>query len=118
MNVRMMLEFLVPGVKDAEESDLRAEVLGSRVAIAVSIVLRTVTPSLRNARKFLAVRIAISLPSQLDCLERSQHLPGIVEVSLVIEVLKNLGKHQVTNRQKAVGPAARRVFRPALSSFR
>jgi hypothetical protein len=28
VNVRMMLEFLVPGVKDAEESDLRAEVLG------------------------------------------------------------------------------------------
>ena len=28
MNVRMMLEFLVPGVKDTEESDLRAEALG------------------------------------------------------------------------------------------
>src|SRR5580704_3097290 len=27
MDVRMMLEFLIPGVKDAEESDLRAEVL-------------------------------------------------------------------------------------------
>ena len=27
MNVRMMLEFLVPCVQDAEESDLRAEVL-------------------------------------------------------------------------------------------
>ena len=27
VNVRMMQEFLVPGVKDAEESDLRAEVL-------------------------------------------------------------------------------------------
>ncbi len=28
VNVRMMLEFLVSGVKDAEESDLRAEVPG------------------------------------------------------------------------------------------
>src|SRR6266566_6625583 len=28
VNVRMMLEFLVPGVKDAEESNLRAEALG------------------------------------------------------------------------------------------
>ncbi len=28
VNVRMVLEFLVPGVKDAEESDLRAEALG------------------------------------------------------------------------------------------
>ena len=28
VNVRMMLEFLVPGVKDAEESDFRAEALG------------------------------------------------------------------------------------------
>jgi hypothetical protein len=28
VNVRMMLEFLVPGVQDAEESDLRAETLG------------------------------------------------------------------------------------------
>ncbi len=28
VNVRMMLEFLVPGVKDAEESDFRAETLG------------------------------------------------------------------------------------------
>jgi len=28
VNVRMMLEFLVPGVEDAEESDLRAEALG------------------------------------------------------------------------------------------
>src|ERR1700691_1465967 len=27
MNVRMMLEFLVPGVQDAEESDLAAEML-------------------------------------------------------------------------------------------
>ncbi len=27
MNVRMMLEFLVPGVQDAEESDLGTEVL-------------------------------------------------------------------------------------------
>ena len=27
MNVRMMLELLIPGVQDAEESDLRAEVL-------------------------------------------------------------------------------------------
>lgn len=27
MNVRMMLEFLVPGVKDTEESDLRTEML-------------------------------------------------------------------------------------------
>jgi hypothetical protein len=28
VNVWMMLEFLVPGMKDAEESDLRAEALG------------------------------------------------------------------------------------------
>ena len=28
VNVRMMQEFLVPGVKDAEESDLGAEALG------------------------------------------------------------------------------------------
>src|SRR5438552_18278677 len=28
VNVRMMLEFLIPGVKDGEESDLRAEVTG------------------------------------------------------------------------------------------
>ena len=28
MNVRMMLELLIPGVQDAEEADLRAEVLG------------------------------------------------------------------------------------------
>ena len=28
MNMRMMLDFLIPGVEDAEESDLRAEALG------------------------------------------------------------------------------------------
>jgi hypothetical protein len=28
MNVRMMLEFLVPGVEDAEETDLGAEMPG------------------------------------------------------------------------------------------
>ena len=28
MNVRMMLEFLIPGVKNAEEPDLGAETLG------------------------------------------------------------------------------------------
>jgi hypothetical protein len=40
------------------------------------------------------------LTAELDCRQRGQYLPGLIEVSLVIETLQDLGQHQVANCQR------------------
>jgi len=60
-----------------------------RVAITVSMVLRTVTPRWRSVRKFFAAWTAISCPPN-STTTNEVAFPGVVEVGFAGEALQNL----------------------------
>jgi hypothetical protein len=69
-----------------------------RVAITVSMVLRTVTPRVRNARKFLADQ---------HCHRKcSQRPPGVVEIALGNEASQDLRQDRVADGQRLASQQA------------